>query len=290
MIGLFQRKDAKAQRRKGWQTLPSWSAGFSPLQHWFHSRPRLFAASFPEQPLKRTEVRGAHNDRSPTLCQLLGMPLRPEARQCAGFTFKELIIVVVLVPVLLLVTGVLFHAKPTAKAINCINNVKQIGCGFRLWAGDFGGANELYPAQISTNSGGAMELLAAGEVWPVFQAMSNDLATPKVLICPADTRKAAAGFGSLRNTNLSYFVSRDAGQVFPESVLIGDRNLEVVGAPVPASRLTLTTNQAFGWTTNQHIRAGNVGLADGSGQQMSNARFQDFLRQQQPATNRIVIP
>jgi prepilin-type processing-associated H-X9-DG protein len=221
-------------------------------------------------------------------------PLLLKHRRCAAFTFKELIVVLVLVPVLLVLTGLLLpprtKAKKKAQRINCVNNLKQIGTGFRLWAIEFGGTNELHPTQISTNSGGAMELLVRQEVWPVFQVMSNELNTPKILICPADVRQVAPDFARLRNTNLSYFVSRDARQDSPGSLLTGDRNLEVAGRPVPAGRLTLTTNQATGWTTNQHNHAGNVGLADGSVQQVSNARFQVFLISQQVATNRLVIP
>jgi competence protein ComGC len=258
MIGAFQRKDQERQRTAALQ-----------------------AASAPSHRLPSA------------LRQPLGTPSRSKARRCAGFTFKELIVVLVLVPVLMVV-GLLLpprtKAKKKAQRINCVNNLKQIGTGFRLWAMDFGGTNELYPTQVSTNSGGAMELLVRGGVWPVFQVMSNELNMPKILICPADTRQAASGFEFLRNTNLSYFVSRDARQDFSDSLLTGDRNLDIASRPVPAGRLTLTTNQAFGWTTNQHIHAGNVGLADGSVQQLSKPRFQEFLRQQQLATNRIVIP
>jgi hypothetical protein len=177
-----------------------------------------------------------------------------------------------------------------APRMNCVSNLKQIGTAFRLWAYDFGGKEALYPGQVSTNSHGAMELLARGEVWAVFQVMSYDLGTPRILVCPSDAREAATSFASLGNTNLSYFVSRDARQDLPDSVLAGDRNLEVAGRPVAVRQLPLTTNLLIGWTTNQHIRAGNVLLADGAMRQLSSAGFQRFLSHQPLATNRIVIP
>ena len=74
------------------------------------------------------------------------------------------------------------------------------------------------------------------------------------------------------------------------SLLTGDRNLEVAGRPVPAGRFTLRTNQLAGWTESFHNRCGNVGLGDGSAMQLSNARFREFLINQQVATNRLVIP
>jgi prepilin-type processing-associated H-X9-DG protein len=246
MMGLFQRKDATAHRRRRLQIAPR---------------------------------------------QLLGTSSRSKGRRCAGFTFKELIVVLVL---LLVFGGLLLplfnRAKRKAQRISCISNFKQIGTAFRLWAGDFGGTNELYSTQVSTNSGGAMEPLIRGEVWPVFQLMSNELNVTRVLICPADTRVAAPGFDRLRNTNLSYFLNRDAGQEVPETLLTGDRNLESAGRPVPAGQLTLTTNLPIGWTTKQHNLAGNVGFADGSVRQLSNEDLRDFLRRQQSPTNRIVIP
>jgi hypothetical protein len=70
-----------------------------------------------------------------------------------------------------------------AQRLNCVNNLKQIDISFRLWIGDQG---DKYPTQVSTKYGGVMELAATGNVAAVFQVMSNELSTPKVLFCPAD--------------------------------------------------------------------------------------------------------
>jgi hypothetical protein len=219
------------------------------------------------------------------------MKTLPRTSRRRAFTLKELVIVIAATVVLAgLLLPPLSSAKKKAPRINCINNLKVVGTAFRLWAGDFGGTNEFYPTQVSTNSGGAAELVQRGEVWPVFQVMSNELNTPKILRCPTDTRPVAANFSTLRNTNLSYFVGRDAGASQPNSLLTGDRNLEVAGRPVPVGRFTLRTNQLAGWTVSFHNRCGNVGLGDGSAMQLSNARFREFLINQQVATNRLVIP
>jgi type II secretory pathway pseudopilin PulG len=215
----------------------------------------------------------------------------PRTCRRRAFTLKELVIVIAATVVL---AGLLLPARPAAKTkaqrINCISNLKQVGTAFRLWAGDSGGTNAFYPTQVSTNSGGAAELVTRGEVWMVFQVMSNELNTPKILLCPTDTRPVATNFSTLRNTNLSYFVGRDARTSQPNSLLTGDRNLEVAGRPVPAGRFTLRTNQLAGWTESFHNRCGNVGLGDGSAMQLNNARFREFLATQQAATNRLVIP
>ena len=72
-----------------------------------------------------------------------------------------------------------------------------------------------------------MELVASGFVFPHFQVMSNELSTPKILVCPADkNRTFKAKFTSdLRDANLSYFVNVDAVEGTSSSLLCGDRNL-----------------------------------------------------------------
>ena len=219
--------------------------------------------------------------------------MRTLPRTCAlqAFTLKELIVVIGVTVVLAgLFVPALPAPKTKAQRIHCINNLKQVGTAFRLWAGDFGGTNGLYPTQISTNSGGALELLVRDEIWPTLQLMSNELQVTKLLTCPADIRQVAPDFARLRNTNLSYFVSRDIGASQPNHLLTGDRNLELAGSPVGPGRFTLRTNHVVGWTEALHKRCGNVGLGDGSAMQLNNARFREFLGQGQPATNRIVIP
>src|SRR5262245_33072306 len=39
-----------------------------------------------------------------------------------------------------------------------------------------------------------------------FHALSNELVSPKLVICPTDARLPVASFASLNNQNLSYFV------------------------------------------------------------------------------------
>jgi prepilin-type N-terminal cleavage/methylation domain-containing protein len=206
-----------------------------------------------------------------------------KSRRCAGFTFTELLVVLTVAGSLLLVGLILLAPADTKKArrINCLNNLKQVGTAFNLWAGD----NLAFPTHVPTNRGGASELVGGGEVWLVFRTMSNELNTPKIVLCPSDTRWMAVSFDVLYNTNISYFIGLDAVPERPGSLLTGDRNLEVTGKPASAGQLTLLAGERVGWTKAQHVRCGNIGLADGSVQQLSNAGLQEFFRQQQPATN-----
>jgi len=178
------------------------------------------------------------------------------------------------------------HRSPR---INCVNNLKWIGLSFRLWAGD---NNDKFPMQVSVTNGGAMELAHSGIVFPIFQVMSNELSTPKIIFCPADTKRVAAtNFTTdLNHRKVSYFVGLDADETNPQMLLSGDRNLTTNGVVVRSRLLTLTTNSLAGWTSKIHQDQGDVCLADGSVQQMTSAGLQKLVERTGVATNRLVLP
>ena len=119
--------------------------------------------------------------------------------------------------------------------------------------------------------------------------MSNELATPKILVCPADAaRSAAKDFATLNNTNISYFVGLDAKDSTPDMLLAGDRNL-TNGLPVTNHVLFLATNIAAGWTHGLHSPSGNIGLADGSVMQVSTPYLRKVMTNA-GAQNRLLMP
>ncbi len=102
----------------------------------------------------------------------------------------------------------LAKAKAKAQSISCMNNMKQLGLAFRIWAGD---NEDQFPFNVSTSKGGTMELCERGGdgydhgAYRHFQVMSNELNTPKILVCPGDSAKqAAADFSELELWNVSY--------------------------------------------------------------------------------------
>ena len=209
----------------------------------------------------------------------------------------ELVVVicVLAVVVVVLLPGLVpqRHALRQRQRINCSNNLKQIGLAFRIWEGDNG---DKYPMQVSVTNGGAMELAVAGNVSAIFRVMSNELSTPKVLICPQDTKRiAATDFASgFSDTNISYFVGLDAEDKYPQMILSGDDNLEVNGVRVRPGILNLSPNASVGWTTERMGKfhgPGNIGLVDGSASWQTTAlTFQSALVNTGTATNRWVIP
>lgn len=202
-----------------------------------------------------------------------------------------LVEVVVVIASLLIVAAILLPALAPAKRksskINCVNNVKQIGLAFRIWAGDNG---DKFPMEISVTNGGGMEL-SGGTAWMNYLVMSNELSTPKLLICPQDTdRWAATNFSTDLKLKISYFVGLDANQIHPQALLSGDDNFSINGVPVKSGLLNLTANTPIQWTAARHNSAGNVVLADGSVDQMTTSGLRRSLHQTGLATNRLAIP
>ena len=156
----------------------------------------------------------------------------------------------------------------TRKPIDCVSNLKQIGIAYRLWEGD---NNDKYHMAVSVTNGGAMELIATGNVVVCFQVMSNELSTPKILHCPEDTiRLGATNFFTLKNSNISYFISADATEAYPAMILDGDDNLLVDGKPIQPGILNLKPSTTIAWTKERYHGCGNIGMADGSAQQVTS--------------------
>ncbi|HET7625196.1 MAG TPA: type II secretion system protein [Verrucomicrobiae bacterium] len=163
-----------------------------------------------------------------------------------------------------------------------------MGLASRLWENDHGSK---FPTQVSVTNGGALELVTNGDVFPVFQAMSNELVSPIILLCPSDTSRTPSKsfITNFNDSKISYFASLDANETMPQMFLSGDRNI-TNRIPPRHDILELKTNQAVGWTKTIHNARGNVGFADGSVQIMSNSGLTEALRSSETPTNRIVLP
>ena len=147
----------------------------------------------------------------------------------------------------------------------CRNNLQQVGLTFRIWANDH---EDRFPF-ASTNVDGSLAWVNSPEVFRHYQVMSNELVTPKILTCRADmARSPATNFADFSNANLSYFVGLDAREDAPNSILSGDRNIN--GGTLSNGFLrVLSADSAAEWTKEIHQNAGNIGLGDGSVQQVT---------------------
>jgi len=186
-----------------------------------------------------------------------------------GFTLIELLVVVAIIAILAsLLLPALSRAKHKARTVACASQERQMALGFRLWAED----NEnRFPWMLPAEEGGTQEL--ASQAHLQFLALSNEIQTPKILVCPSDRKTRVADdwatYDLLTDLALSYFAGLCANEQNPSSLLVGDRNIEGV------SRMTACTNAAgwiMGyalnegayWNNEMHAGRGNIALADGS--------------------------
>lgn len=149
-----------------------------------------------------------------------------------------------------------------------------------------------------------MEAILAGNVAAVFQVMSNELKTPKILNCPTDEKRIQATtfdrsdlsigksggtfFGG--NTNLSYFVGVDAKDTSIDMFLSGDDNFLVNDVPTKSSVVSLTTNTPVAWGNTRHEKQGNIVRTDGSVEYLSSSALRKALSNTGLETNRLAMP
>jgi competence protein ComGC len=218
------------------------------------------------------------------------MKPRLSNKQTNALTRVEVVVVIcMLFVVVALLLPALAPTKNIPQRIGCVGMLKQIGIAYQLWAGDNNGK---YPMGVSVTNGGAMELVATGNVAACFRVMSNELNTPRILLCPEDTHRTyATNFSTgFSGANISYFVNPDAVEAHPQMILDGDDNLTVGGVGVRPGILNLQTNAAVGWTKERHHGEGNIGLADASVQRLTTNGLQQALQHTGVATNRLIIP
>ena len=198
--------------------------------------------------------------------------------------------VAVVIATLLIVAALFLPRLAETRRIDCVNNLRQVGIAFRVWAGD---NNDEYPMGISVTNGGAMELVATGNVLQCFLVMSNELSTPRILVCPEDIARVRANYFSdfVSNSNLSYFAGVDTtNDVDSRRFLSGDGNFEISGVSVKPGLLSLWTNTPVAWTAARHSHHGNLSFADGSVLETGDKLLTQKLEETDLATNRLAIP
>ncbi len=186
-----------------------------------------------------------------------------------GFNLMELAVVLAVVTFLgVIIFSVLPKAKAKASLVKCRNQLKSTALAFKMFAGDSDG---LFPFAV-TNSPAYQD---SSNAWTHFQTISNELGSPKILICPSDLARLNSsaktftanpdGLATLQNKALSFFINVDGNETNALNVLIGDRNLLVGNKQVTSNtQLSPPGTAMLQWGTDIHGSIGNVALCDGS--------------------------
>src|SRR3954464_9571043 len=150
------------------------------------------------------------------------------AMNAKGFTGWD---VLILLSTVVLLMGLVFLANgPSERAraprIQCVSNLKQIALAFRMWSNEH---EDQFPMTVPGSKGGAAEAVLGGDPVPAYLVVSNELNSPKLLLCPSDKERGprATVFERLSERNVSYLIGIDARETNAAAILTGDRNILV---------------------------------------------------------------
>ncbi len=230
-----------------------------------------------------------------------------------GFTLLELLVVIAVAATLAAsLLSALAGTRPQSQRMTCANNLKQVGLAFHAWAV---ASNGNTPMTLPGSQGGGAENVGSRLVTStqsysrgvskLFLCMSNELATPAILFCPAEFetsyRQAATSFSPTaaprtvpytNDLNVSYFIGVDGSETSPRMLLTGDHNLGgnlnpptvpylaavSTGTPFVSLGTNFNANQGPAFMDNMHARQGNVGMADGTVEWFNRSHLQDALK------------
>jgi prepilin-type N-terminal cleavage/methylation domain-containing protein/prepilin-type processing-associated H-X9-DG protein len=192
-----------------------------------------------------------------------------------AFTLIELLVVIAIIAILAaLLLPALTKAKAQAANVACLSNLKQIGIAWRAWGHDNAGK---FPWQVDWLEGGSKN---SPEWIDHYRAASNDLVTPKILVCPADIGRVPGSewFLTAGFDNVSYFVGISGKEPMPESIIAGDSNLIGGGGGIePYWNNAVGTSIDAVWQSTLHDGRGNILQADGSARTVNTQQLQEQI-------------
>ena len=209
-----------------------------------------------------------------------------------AITIALLLLAVVSLPLIANPPRINLGLRERSNRMVCLANLRQIGQAFQLWASDHEDQN---PSFVRTNAGGIYGVTLANNCWYQFAWISNELVTPRVLVCPSDTNttrvaqdfssNADGGFlnSTYRNNAVSYLLSLHAFFYSP-SILSGDRNVQPTTSGLACNYSGLSSVLGLAaripnavWNDAIHGSTGNLLFNDGSVQESSTADLRNAI-------------
>jgi hypothetical protein len=208
----------------------------------------------------------------------------------SGFTRFELLACLVAIALLGVITLPLVAGtkSDSARAV-CANNLRQIGIALQRWGNDH---DDHAPWITSLANGGTRFLPKTATPWFEFIALSNELSSPRLLVCPLDTEtKIAENFTSgarglansgYRGNAIGYSLVYDSDFTRPQCVFVTDRDFQGSGpggscSIVGAGIYTVQANTGAAWTNELHRNFGHLLFAEGSVDAAGSARLGEAL-------------
>ena len=223
-----------------------------------------------------------------------------------GMTRVDVVIfAAVLVLLLGVILGILRQSSRARDRQQCVANLKQIALGMNL------GMQEKFSndsiSKTTPKQSGSLENAGGPNTYRLFQAISNYIGDPGLLVCPADDRKPATNWATLRNFNISYFGNLDfhlesimwrRKSSYPPDVaynylLVGDRYITNKGFD-PQTCMLVSSNNPPQWT-RAHSRGsgtphGCFASWDGAVQTSNNEGLALNAQQLDDMTNHLAVP
>ena len=201
--------------------------------------------------------------------------IRPNNSGHDGFTLIELLVVIAIIAILAaILLPVLNAAQQRAKAMQCLNNVKQIGTAGLVYLGD---NNDFFPYGADSQNDSTWYTNTAWHIMLLSYMGGTTNSKPKLYICPSDAVGAAVTYPVPPGYILFQEDYRANDYIFRDSSHNKGMPLRSTTVRSPSSMMMITEreyNTADLLVTSDELSSWLAGWNGGSGKNYSNSGFE----------------